>query len=238
MIIDGKWHATGIVRDITERKQAEEIIKSSLREKEILLREVHHRVTNNLQVISSLLTLQAESVRDVAVQKALKDSQRRIKSIALLHEKLYVTKELSKLNFKEYISTLTTELFRSFGKIAGQIKIELEIDNIYLDVEKAVTCGLIINELISNSLKYAFKDDILSTRQGVIKIKMTVDSSDNVNLIISDNGVGLPVNMDIRENKTLGLQLFFILAEKQLKGKVSVDRIDGTTLKINFNKNI
>jgi PAS domain S-box-containing protein len=237
MLIDGKWHATGIVRDITERKQAEEIIKSSLREKEILLREVHHRVKNNLQVISSLLTLQTESVKDIAVQKALKDSQSRIKSIALLHE-MYLTKELSILNFKEYISTLTTELFRTLGKIAGQINTELEIDDIYLDVEKAIPCGLIINELISNALKYAFTDDILSMRQGVIKIKMSVDSADNVNLIISDNGVGIPDDIDIHDNKTLGLQLVFILAEKQLKGKVSVNRIGGTTFKINFNKNI
>lgn len=238
MLLDGKWHATGIVRDITERKQAEEIIKSSLMEKEILLREIHHRVKNNLQVISSLLSLQSETFKDATTKKAFQESQSRIKSIAIVHEKLYQTKNFSSVNFKEYISTLAKELLRSFGKIAEKTTIEFEIDDISLDVEHAIPCGLIINELISNSLKYAFPEDVLSERTGLITVKMNSDDSGNIRLIISDNGIGIPPEVDIRENKSLGLHLVHILSEGQLKGKVSLSRENGTSFEINFNKNI
>jgi two-component sensor histidine kinase len=238
MLLDGKWHATGIVRDITERKQAEEIINSSLMEKEILLREIHHRVKNNLQVISSLLSLQSETFRDAATKKAFQESQSRIKSIAIVHEKLYQTKNFSSVNFKEYISTLVKELLRSFGKIAEKIKIEFEIDDISLDVEHAIPCGLVINELISNTLKYAFPEDVLTERTGLIKVKMNSDNSGNIHLIISDNGIGIPPEVDIRGNKTLGLHLVHILSEGQLKGKVSLSRENGTSFEIDFNKNI
>ncbi len=217
-----------VLRDITEHKRAEEKIKQSLQEKELLLREIHHRVKNNIQIISSLLSLQSHYIKDKAYSEMLRDSQSRIKSMALIHEKLYQSKSLANIDFKEYITTLVHSLFQSYGVSMGSILLEVEVEKISLDIDAAIPCGLIINELVSNSLKHAFPEG-----QGKIRICFrSVD--DSKELIVSDNGIGIPESVDLDTTQSLGLHLVKILAEDQLDGKISLERSEGTTFCITF----
>ncbi|MDR3564226.1 MAG: GAF domain-containing protein, partial [Negativicutes bacterium] len=165
----------GVIHDITDRKEANEQIKTALREKEVLLREVHHRVKNNLQVISSLLSLQADSIQDLHTHQMFNETQSRVRSMALVHEGLYQSKDLARINFAEYIQKLTASLFHAFG-INPNVDLHIEIEDIYLGVDTAIPCGLIINELVSNALKYAFP----AGRQGVVLIKLVADSQTQV----------------------------------------------------------
>ncbi|MFN6485273.1 MULTISPECIES: PAS domain S-box protein [unclassified Nostoc] len=218
-----------IHQDITEQKQAEEKIKASLKEKEVLLKEIHHRVKNNLGIVSSLLQMQCRRTQDPVVTAILRDSQNRIASIALVHEKLYRSEDLADIDFAQYIPDLTTHLFDSYNVSSSQIKLNIQVDNASLDIETAIPCALIINELVSNALKYAF----IGNRGGEIQVKFSQESDRTLILIIRDNGVGLPKNFDSKKAKTLGITLVQGLV-KQLRGKLEIDSQHGTQFKITF----
>lgn len=219
-----------ITRDITDRKKSEEQIKASLREKEILLREVHHRVKNNLQIISSLLNLQSEHIKDEQYAEMLEDSQNRIRSMALIHETLYQSGNLAHIDFDEYISNLVHALVRSY-KVADRIAVIIEVEDVSVGIDAAVSCGLIINELVSNALKHAFPDG----RKGKVKIVLR-SSNSVVELTVSDNGVGIPEGIDFRTTESLGLDLVLTLAEEQLHGEITLDKRGGTTFFITFER--
>ena len=214
--------------DITQRKNAENQIKSSLNEKKILLQEIHHRVKNNMQIISSLLNLQTRYVNDEEAVNILKESQNRVKSMAMIHEKLYQSKDLSHINFDDYIQSLVSNLFYSYNKEKTDIKPIFKVDNLSLNIDTAVPCGLIISELVSNSLKYAFPPET----EGEILISLKL-MDDKYELIIRDNGMGMPVDIDFNKLETLGLLLVNTLTE-QLDGEITIIRDKGTEFIIRF----
>ena len=216
-------------RDISDRKQAEEEIKASLKEKEILLKEIHHRVKNNLLVVSSLLEFQAEYINNPAIIKVFEDSQHRIYSMALIHEKLYQSKNLEKINFGEYIQNLVYNLLSSYNITEERIQVEFDIDPVELNIETANPAGLIVNELVSNAFKHAFPDN----RIGKLILELHQDSSQKIILIIKDNGIGFPPNVDFRNTESLGLQLVCTLTE-QLEGEISLTKEDGTAFNLTF----
>lgn len=220
----------GMVQDITERKRVEEQIGASLKEKEMLLREIHHRVKNNMQVISSLLWLQSGYIKDKKYLQMFRESQNRIMSMSLIHEKLYRSKDLAKIEFNEYIRDLVNGLFQSHGVKTGTIVLNINVDNVSLGILHAIPCGLLINELITNSLKYAFPED----RKGEISVSLHLNNENMVELKVSDNGVGIPSDVDFRKTESLGLRLVTILAEDQLQGKIDLDRSRGTEFIIKF----
>jgi PAS domain S-box-containing protein len=211
------------------RKQAEEKIKRSLEEKKVLLREIHHRVKNNMQIVSSLLMLQSQNIEDAKYKDMFLDSQTRIYSMALIHEKLYQSESLAQINFKEYINGIVSNIFESYC-IKSNIKIDISVENIPIKIDYAVPCGLIINELVTNSLKYAFPDG----RQGKIQILLKTNNNNMIQLSISDDGIGISKDMDIRNTKSLGLHLVTALAEGQLHGKIILNRERGTEFQIGF----
>lgn len=218
----------GIDWDITERKRAEDQIKASLTEKEMLLKEIHHRVKNNLQVVSSLLYMQSEYIQDPQSREMLKESQERVKSMALVHEQLYQSKDLARIDFAEYIRDLATDLFRSYGVNPDAITLKINVDDVLLGVDTAIPCALIVNELVSNSLKHAFPEG----RAGKIRIGFHSDDTKST-LMVSDNGVGFPEDLDFRSTQSMGLHLVITLT-KQLKGAIELDRRRGTTFRIAF----
>jgi PAS domain S-box-containing protein len=220
----------GVIEDISERKQVEDQLKVSLREKEMLLRELYHRTKNNMQVISSLLNLQSLTIDDKQMLEVVKDIQHRIRSISLVHEKLYQAKDLSNVNLKDYIQELTDALLTSYEGSKHRISLTLDIDNVFISLDSITTCGLIINELVSNSLKHAFPDN----REGTIRIVLYLTDGDEMGLRISDNGIGLPQGLDFRDTKSLGLKLVRKLAEDQLGGKVELQDEKGTDFLIKF----
>jgi PAS domain S-box-containing protein len=220
---------TSIIRDITDRRRAEEQIKASLREKEVLLKEIHHRVKNNLQVTSSLLKLQSGFIQDPQAREMFAESQNRIRSMALVHEKLYQSSDLSRIDFSDYIKSLTSLLFRSFGVDRERIALKIEGDHIFLSVETAVPCGLIVNELLSNCLKHAFPEG----RAGEIAVGVYSREPAWCVINVKDNGVGLPKELDLEQTETLGLQLVRTLAG-QLRAEVEVVREGGTEFRIRF----
>ncbi|MDF2437882.1 MAG: domain S-box [Bacteroidota bacterium] len=230
---DGKVREiSGIGNDITEKKIAEEKIRQSLQEKEVLLKEVHHRVKNNLQVISSILNLQSSYVKDVGTLNILKESQNRIKSMAFIHESLYQTKDFSSINFSEYVVNLSHNLIQSYSNFDNEIKLNLDIQNVFLNLDLAIPCGLIINEIISNALKYAFVDKSADCE---IVVKMILENEDLI-LVVGDNGRGLPKEIDYRNTQSLGLQLVVTLTD-QLNGTIEMDSKNGTKYTIIFKQN-
>ena len=202
----------------------------SLHEKETLLKEIHHRVKNNMQIVSSLLDHQTQFIKDKNVDEIFAESQNRIASMALVHEKLYQSKDLAKINFLDYINDLAANLFQSYAENSGKIKLNMNIENIQVDIDFAIPCGLIINELVTNSLKYAFP----AGRVGEIKIVFRKTDKNMLELVISDNGIGIPPDLDFRKTGSLGLHLVTILAENQLHGKININRNEGTEFKIEF----
>lgn len=228
-IYRGNLEVHSVVRDITERKKAEEQIKASLKEKEVLLREIHHRVKNNMQIIASLLRLQSGYIKEEKYREMLDECQNRITSMALVHEKLYQSKDFSKINFKDYIRDILNGVFQSYYTGVDNISLSTNVEDVSLGIDSAIPCGLIINELVTNSLKHAFPDG----RKG--KIIVVLRKIDNeFELIVSDNGVGIPENADFRKTDSLGLHLVSILAEEQLQGEINLDRSKGTEFKIKF----
>ena len=216
--------------ELAERERAEEQIKASLREKEILLKEIHHRVKNNLQIISSLLKLQSGYIKDEQALAMFKDSQNRIRSMALIHEKLYQSKDLSRIDFAEYIYDLTNNLLRSYTASSHTIKLTTSADDVWLDIDTAIPCGLIINELVSNSLKHAFP---VQNQEHQVNVHIRPYNNKQFILTVSDNGVGFPENVDFRNTETLGLELVCTLIE-QLDGTVELDSSQGTKFVITF----
>jgi two-component sensor histidine kinase len=227
------------VQDIDERKKADESLevsaqnlRSSLKEKETLLKEVHHRVKNNMQIISSLMRIQARKIKNPDISDIFRQSQDRIKAIALIHEKLYQTDDFTNIDFNKYVSDLAGSLFQSYGVDRELISLKIKVESISLKIDQAIPCGLIINELISNSLKYAFPKG----REGVIEISMRRIRNDRIELSVSDNGIGLDEGIDYRNTDSLGLELVVRMAEKQLKGRIELDRDKGTRFIIKFER--
>ncbi len=304
-IIDKNGEFAGavyITRDITELKHVENQLKSSLSEKELLLREVHHRVKNNMQIISSILNLQSAYLEDKIALNTLRESQNRVKSMAIVHEELYQSDDLSKIDFTEYIKRLVAELFNSYGINQQIITLKINAENIFLDIDTAIHCGLIINELVSNSLKHAFpttsgrgpthnkftdpaafscgptdeksvdlatenrefenrkfldpatkscelangsfegpedKDQLTkyqyngqNFKNGKIGIKFYLDDTRHI-LLIEDNGIGFPENINPQNTKTLGLKLVYTLVT-QLSGEIMLNTENGSSFKIIF----
>jgi len=227
--IEGQKIYTVILRDITQRKLAEQRIRASLREKEVLLKEVHHRVKNNLQVVSSLLSLQSRGIEDPPTRQKFQESQNRVQSMALIHEQLYRSSNLSHIDFPQYIRQFADHLFRSYQVSSSRVELKTEIENLPLSMDVAVPCGLILNELVSNSLKYAFPDG----RQGVVRIELRAAGESKALLSVGDNGVGLPEHVDLGGTRTLGLRLVKTLV-RQLEGEAEIRRRGGTEVRITF----
>jgi two-component sensor histidine kinase/ligand-binding sensor domain-containing protein len=243
-------------QEVVERKKAEAKVQASLKEKdillgekeellnekvslleekEVLLKEVHHRVKNNLQVISSLLYLNSRKIKDADALSMFKDSQNRVKSIALVHERLYRSRDLGKISLKEYIKQLTNDLFKSYAANKSVIRMDIDINEVFVDVDFAVPCGLIINEIISNSLKYAFPHYEEENKNGIIGINFNKNGNDELKLIVSDNGIGMPSNTAEKKKHSLGLQLIDSLVA-QLGGTLKIESdSSGTSFKIIFN---
>ncbi len=228
--IDGELRSLAIARDITERKAAEEQIKRALREKNVLMHEIHHRVKNNLQVVSSLLSMQARTTRSKEAIDVLSKSQSRINTMALIHTQLYESGDLSELNMEEFVGTLSEELFRSYPVNDTRIARIVNVTDRKFPVSVGVYVGLIINELLSNALQHAFGEG----KEGKIEVSLTASDSGRINLRVSDDGVGLPPGFDIDKTRSLGLHLVKILLEDQLQGKLEVISDGGVTFNMEF----
>jgi PAS domain S-box-containing protein len=214
--------------DITDRKKSERLLKTSLKEKELLLREIHHRVKNSLQIISSLLTLQASEFDDNLIIEKYKETENRIHTIALIHENLYQSTDISNIDFKNYLEILIDDIMYSYKVDRKMIKTMLDLNDYELGIETAIPVGLIINELVSNALKHAFK----SSEKGEIRVVLE-KFDDTYALTVQDNGIGLPNNIVPENSKSLGLMLVNALVT-QLEGKMSFDVKNGTSFKITF----
>lgn len=217
--------------ELAERQQAESKIRASLQEKEVLLKEIHHRVKNNLQVISSLLKLQSRYTQDSKTLDMLKESQNRVRSMALIHEKLYQSSDLARIDFADYMQNLAKNLLYSYSIDASAVKVEVIVDKVSLNLDTAIPCGLLINELISNALKYAFPDG----RQGKICIEFSQVEGEQFLLTVRDNGIGFPADIDFRNTVSLGLRLACSLTE-QLDGTIDMERNQGTVFRVKFSE--
>ncbi len=215
------WH------DITERKKAEELILSSLKEKEVLLKEIHHRVKNNLQVINSLLNLQAKNIADTKIRAIFEDARNRVNSMALIHQKLYQSEDLSHINFNEYLGSLVAGIADTYKR--RDVVVSVDREPITLDVNVGIPCGLIVNELVSNCLKYAFPEG----RPGTITVGISKDGKGSNVLTVADNGIGFPDAVDFRTTSSLGLQLVNVLT-RQIQGTIELSRTEGTAFRITF----
>ena len=211
-----------------DRKRLEADIRHRIREKETLLREIHHRVKNNLAIVSSLLALQASRSEDPAARDVLNESRQRVYTMALVHEKLYQTRDFASINFKDYITTMINEIISLFHPGSNRVATELNVEDIELTIELAIPCGLILNELLTNAMKYAFPDN----RAGVLHVGFT-RTGDAYTLTVRDNGVGLPDGFNYRETQTLGLQIVIILTG-QLNGLLQVNANNGTEVAVSF----
>ena len=219
----------GMFATALEREQMEERIRSSLDEKVVLLKEIHHRVKNNLQVISSLLNLQSRDVEAKDYLELVRASQNRIRSMALVHERLYRSEDLSSIGFDQYLKDLVNNLFVSYSVSAGKIELNMDVRNVLLGIDMAIPCGLIVNELVSNSLKYAFPDDA----RGEMYIRLCEEADGRYLLVVRDNGIGLPDGFDFQHTKSLGMQLVMMLTQ-QMDGSIELDGKNGTAFKIRF----
>jgi PAS domain S-box-containing protein len=226
---DNPNYFVAVFEDITERKEYEKQLEESIKEKEVLLKEVHHRVKNNMQVISSILNLQSSYIDDETALAILRESQDRIKSMSFVHESLYQSKTLSEVNFAEYVKNIARNLFHSYGRPEGGLTLDFDLEELYLNLDTSIPCGLIINEVVSNSLKYAFQ----GREKGVISIEFSKLSDGKLKLIVSDDGIGLPDNFDIENAESLGLQLVTTLVT-QITGDLNIDSSNGTRFIIMF----
>ena len=247
-------------RNVDNSKHAEEQIKTSLEEKRVLLKEIHHRVKNNMQIVSSLLSLQSRYIEDENALDVFKESQNRVKSMAMIHENLYQTQNLARINFDEYIQKLISGLFNSYSSDSGLIKPQMDLCKVSLDVDTAVPCGLILNELVTNSIKHAFKEakphdkvykstsnpadesreptnkKFANPKYGIINVKLSKESENMVELVVNDNGRGFPENIDFQNTLSLGLQLVNNLVN-QINGTIELKNNDGTEFRIRFKNN-
>lgn len=214
---------------VIERMRAEDQVRAALAEKGVLLKEIHHRVKNNLQLINSLLSLQSRKINNEEISSVLVDIKNRVNSIALIHEKLYQADDLSSIDFAEYIRILTDHLAHSYPDRVSAVKLDIDQEKVFLEVSKAIPCALIVNELVTNAMKYAFP----AGRRGEINVSLITAGSDKISLTVADKGVGIPGSIDINNPETLGMQIVQALV-KQLKGTIKVDRKQGTKITIEF----
>ncbi len=214
-------------RDITERKRADDLIRSALSEKEVLLREIHHRVKNNMQVISSLLNLQASQTQDPATKTMLEESRQRVRSIAIIHEKLYNSANLASIDFGVYLKTVADELLRTFGR--SDVSCVLDLEAIPFEIDKAIPAGLIVNELLTNALRHAFPGGT----KGTVRVRLHALDGDEVELVVGDDGVGFPAGKDVAGATTMGLAIIRTLIE-QMQGTLAMETSHGTTFTIRF----
>ncbi len=220
----------GTEQDVTSSKIAEDKLKQSLKEKEMLLQEIHHRVKNNLQVISSLLRLQSYHITDPEALEIFRESQNRVSSISLVHEKLYQSHDTGCIDFADYLKSLTEDLFQFFPNTnSSKINLKLELEYVKLNIETAISCGLIVNELLTNSLKHAFT----SVESGEIYVGLIKDKNNKILLTVADDGQGLPSQFNLDEIDSFGLELVQHLS-KRINGNISIDRSNGTSFKISF----
>jgi two-component sensor histidine kinase len=215
--------------EISERNKAEKKLKASLAEKEVLLKEIHHRIKNNLQVINSLLSLQVRRISDEECITIFEECKNRINSISLVYEKLYESENLTNISFGDYARTLAKELFNSYSAKIPGIRLKLAAEDILLQVNKAIPCALILNELLMNSIKFGFPDG----KRGEIRVEFNSNGKRNVSLGVGDNGVGLPEDFDIDAPGTLGMQIINALV-RQLHGSIEIDRKKGAKFVVTF----
>ena len=216
-------------REVAERLAAEEALKVSLGEKELLLKEIHHRVKNNMQVVSSLLDLQANQLDDPVALDMFRDGQNRVRTMALVHEKLYQTDNLARIDMADYIAELATDLMESYEREANSVDLNIDAEEVELDVDLAVPCGLILNELISNAFKHGFP----SGKQGEVHVGLSGSTGEELVLMVEDDGVGMPADFDIKKTQSLGLQLVQTLIA-QIRGRLELRREGGTAFVICF----
>jgi PAS domain S-box-containing protein len=228
IVMDGEEVILESFIDITALKRAEKALEGALEDKEMLMKEIYHRMKNNLMVISSLLNLQSDYITDEEARGIFKDSQKRAHSMALIHERLYRSTDLKHIDFGDYIRTLVMDLFRTYLAEPSRIKLELDVEDVMLDIDTAIPLGLIVNELLSNSMKHAFPD----SREGTIKLDFKSDNEGCL-LLVSDDGIGLPNGMDISHTETLGLQLVNSLIG-QIDAKMEINNQDGTEFRISL----
>jgi two-component sensor histidine kinase len=228
MALDGTKQVLGVSADITARKLADEITRKSLNEKELLLKEIHHRVKNNLQIIVSLLKLQARYINDPKDLQIFNSSRSRVETMSLIHEKLYRSKDLSDIDLGSYLKDLITHILKAYRVNNEEVNFEITAEPINLTIDTAIPCGLIINELINNTIKYAFPEG----HKGSITVDIK-KSDDDIVLEVCDNGIGIPESFDISRSDSLGLQLVETLI-KQISGTVTVDTSKGTKFTIKF----
>lgn len=218
-----------VIRDATERQRADESMKASIQEKEVLLKEIHHRVKNNLQVISSLLRLQSETVKDKETASLFLDSQERVRAMAMVHEYLYKSTDLARINFPAYVASLVRNLYRTFGLTSTEAPPTVEVDNVRLSLDVAVPCGLLLTELISNAVKYAYP----GKNTGPVEIRFKELPGGLFELSVADQGVGFPEDFIWTKAETLGLRLVRLLAD-QLQGEVVLERNKGIKFIVTF----
>jgi PAS domain S-box-containing protein len=221
------------VGSVIVRLRAEETIKDALKENELLIKEIHHRVKNNLQIMSSLLELQERRIKDKELQKIYKDSKNQIRSIALVHERLYNSEDLAKIDFAGYIKAMTKELYKTYLCDPKRLGIQIEAENIQIGIDKAIPCGLIVNELISNAIKHAFPEGLKRKGKIIISLK---EKGNKVEMTVKDNGMGIPENIDVKKVNSMGLLLLRLLTD-QLNGKFELIRKKGTSFTITFQGN-
>jgi PAS domain S-box-containing protein len=230
---NGKPAVLGVATNISEMKKAEDALKHSLHEKDILLKEIHHRVKNNLQIVSSLLKIQSSYVDDESIKQLFKESQNRVQSMSLIHQKLYQSKDLAHIDFRDYIETVTTHLQHSFGILEDRVRIKIDVHNIVMSIDNAIPAGLIINELVTNALKHAFNGET----KGEIYINLAYDEFNyEYWLVVRDNGSGIRSDFDIQKSGSFGLKLVSTLAG-QMGGAVEIISRGGTEFRIMF-KNV
>lgn len=214
--------------DISDKKISEQRLIDSLREKEILLKEIHHRVKNNLQVVISLLNLQARKITDDEALRCLAESQNRIRAMAMIHENLYMSENLSKIIFSDYLRSITRDLFMNYNTSAAAISLQFDLDEVFIGIDQAIPCGLIVNELVTNTLKYAFPQGFEVNPVLAITLKSIECGFE---LSVFDNGIGLPEGIKPGKTESFGLTLVGLMAG-QIKGELSIERINGTKIKI------
>ena len=230
-LYDNKGNSVGAIetiRDVTDFRDAQKKLRKSLDEKEMLLKEIHHRVKNNLMVISSLLELESRYIKDKSLLGVFKESQNRAKSMAYIHERLYRSTDLKRIDFGDYIQSLGEDIYETYVIDPDRIKLNLKVEDVMVDVNTSVPLGLIVNELLTNSMKYAFPGD----RSGEIELEFSC-SGDEYLLRVADNGVGFPEDVDYKNTSSLGLQLVTSLTE-QINGKISLRNKNGTEFRITF----
>lgn len=219
----------GVVRNVTQQMKNENRLKKSLQEKEVLLREIHHRVKNNMQIMTSLLRLQARNVEDPGVRKMFDESRNRIHSMALIHEKLYQTSDFTNIHYAEYVKSLVVHLFSTYNVDRKNVGLKLDLEDVLLDINTAIPCGLLINELVSNSLKHAFPED----RRGEVRVGLHAVGADRVRLVVADNGVGIPDERTWKNPSSLGMRIIQDLI-RQIEAKVRFEGGNGTSCTLTF----